>query len=115
MWHRTYPLASASRAKKETLPPVPTRRFPTCGFFYRPGSEFKLHPIDGHPLSSDSELDIVIRSQVSVRFGEFSQNVVCQVQAGEGLVSKHVEAHFFHPLYVDIRYIPMRTRTLSMR
>jgi hypothetical protein len=92
---------------------IPTNPFSTARFFYRPSSEFKLGPIAGHPIASDSSLDtIVVHSQVSVGFGKIMQKMICEIMGGDNsLMFRQAEVTFYDSLYIDIGDIPFRTRT----
>jgi hypothetical protein len=105
MWHESYPMSSCVRAEPHSHPPLPTQRFPTADYFYRPGTILRLDAYDS-PLEKSVEL--TVRSHISVGFGEFWQQVVCDVRGDPLKGYDECEALLFDPLYLDIFDIPYR-------
>jgi len=116
MWHETYPMSSTVRAEPATHPPLPTNRFPTAPFFYRPGTTLHLHPYDinaGALQPGDNSVEVQVRSHLAVGFGEFWQQVVCDVTGIPLNGYAQCEALLFDPLYIDMFDIPFQPRIHS--
>jgi len=114
MWHETYPMSSTVRAEPATHPPLPTSRFPTAPFFYRPGTTLRLHPydIDAEALLPGANIvEVQVRSHLAIGFGEFWQQVVCDITGIPLIGYTQCEALLFDPLYIDIFDIPFQPRT----
>ena len=116
MWHETYPMSSTVRAEPATHPPLPTSRFPTAPFFYRPGTTLRLHPydIDAEALLPGANIvEVQVRSHLAIGFGEFWQQVVCDITGIPLIGYTQCEALLFDPLYIDIFDIPFQPRIHS--